>query len=217
MKSYSHVNCNNVHLDKMLDVIFEKKTNGFFVELGANDGLFQSNTAFFEFNRSWKGILIEPSVLGYNKCKKNRPNSIVLNNACVSDKYDKEYVYGDFKDNHAMSSIEGNRLNRKNLVKIQAVTLKNILDKHLNNNVIDFLSLDVEGYEYNILEGLNLDIYRPKYMLIEIYIKDYNKICDYLQEKKYKLLTNFTNYNKNTNPGWDGTHNDYLFIDSCVS
>ena len=76
------------------------------------------------------------------------------------------------------------------------------------------MSLDTEGYEYNILEGLNLNKYRPKYMLIEIYLKDYIKIYDFLEKHNYKLIKNFTNYNKKTNPHWDGTHNDYLFMDN---
>ena len=214
MKSYSHVNCNNVHLDKLLDELFEEKTDGFYIELGANDGLFQSNTAYFEFYRNWNGILIEPSLLGYKKCKKNRPNSITLNKACVSNSYKEKYVYGDFKDNHAMGSINGKRLKRKSQVRIEATTLESILDTHLNNNSIDFLSLDTEGYEYNILEGLNFDKYRPKYMLIEIYLKDYIKIYNFLDKNNYKLMENFSNYNKKTNPHWDGTHNDYLFMDN---
>ena len=46
--------------------------NGFFVELGANDGIKESNTYYFEKNLNWKGILIEPSIENYEKCKKNR-------------------------------------------------------------------------------------------------------------------------------------------------
>ena len=112
-----------------------------------------------------------------------------------------------------MGSINGNRLRRRNLVKVRAVTLEKILDKYCHTN-IDFLSLDTEGYELEILKGLNLDKYRPKFMLIEIYNKDYNDIVNYLNLQNYKLHSNFTNYNKIDNPGWDGTHNDYLFVDN---
>ena len=51
-------------------------------------------------------------------------------------------------------------------------------------------------------------------MLIEIYTEDYENIVTFLKENNYNLHSNFTNYNKITNPGWDGTHNDYLFIDN---
>jgi len=49
-------------------------------------------------------------------------------------------------------------------------------------------------------------------MLIEIYNTDYDKIYNYLISKNYILHSNFTTYNNQDNPNWDGTHNDYLFI-----
>lgn len=53
---YSHVDSKNIPLEIKLNNLFKNMENGFFIELGANDGLFQSNTAFFEFYRNWKGI-----------------------------------------------------------------------------------------------------------------------------------------------------------------
>ena len=211
-RSFSHVDSNNIPLDIKLDYLFNNKENGFFIELGANDGLTQSNTAFFEFTRNWKGILIEPSIVGYESCIKNRPNSKVYNCCCVSNNYNENYIEGDF-NGHPMSSVNGNRLYNNNLVKANVKTLEQILDENINkNDVIDFLSLDVEGYEFNVIEGLNIDKYRPKCMLIEIYNTDYDKIYNYLISKNYILHSNFTTYNNQDNPNWDGTHNDYLFI-----
>ena len=212
---YSLTDCNNEQLDKKLDELFKHKENGFFIELGANDGLTQSNTAFFEKSRKWRGILVEPSLVGYNLCVKNRPESICFNCACVSNDYNGEYVYGDFQNNMLMGSIDGVRCNSNKLIKVKATTLEQLLDLQTITN-IDFLSLDTEGYELNILKGLNLNKYRPNYMLIEIYQKDYNNIIIFLQINKYSLIGNFTNYNLLTNPRWDGTHNDFLFVDNLI-
>lgn len=148
----------------------------------------------------WTGILIEPSVKGYNLYKINRPKSLCFNCACVSDKYNKEHINGDFKDNHPMASINGTRNKSNNLIKVKAITLEKILDEVNWDKNIDFLSLDTEGYELNILEGLNLEKYRPNYMLIEIYNKDYNTIIEYLEKHNYILHSNFSNYNKVDNP-----------------
>jgi FkbM family methyltransferase len=156
--------------------------------------------------------LIEPSLKGFELCKKNRINSICLNYACVSDTFKDEYIFGDFLENHPMGSITGTRLQNLNQVKVKAITLEKILDNYNCKNV-DLLSLDTEGYELEILKGLNLNKYRPNYMLIEIYMKDYNDIVDYLTINNYQMYCNFTNYNTIDNPGWDGTHNDYLFVD----
>ena len=65
---------------------------------------------------SGSGILIEPSLKGYEECKKNRPKSVCLNCACVSNDYKNDYIEGDFKDNSPMGSICGNRLRRQNIV-----------------------------------------------------------------------------------------------------
>jgi len=208
---------NGISLDSKLDILFNKKTDGFFIELGANDGLLQSNTAFFEKNRNWKGILIEPCVYNYNKCKINRPNSICYNCACVSNEYKNSTIEGDFliendSNESLMFSINSIRRNKKNLISVSAITLEKILDNELITADIDLLSLDVEGYEYEVLQGLNLNKYKPTYLLIEIYNNQYEKLINYLNCFNYKLLTNFSGYNKSNNPAWDGTHNDYLFI-----
>ena len=211
---YSSYDSKRIPLQNKLNKIFNKK-GGFFIELGANNGLFQSNTAFFEKEMEWTGILIEPSLIGYEQCKINRPNSVCLNCACVSNDYKDEYIKGDFTNNHPMGSVNGVRRGSKNLVKVKAVTLEKILNAHRPTN-IDFLSLDTEGYELEILKGLNLDKYRPKYMLIEIYTTAYDDIVNFLNLHNFKLHSNFTNYNKIDNPGWDGTHNDFLFIDNTL-
>ena len=138
-----------------------------------------------------------------------------MNYACVSNDFNEKFIYGDFANNSLMGSINGSRTKNNELVKVQAITLEKILNKYKIKH-IDFLSLDTEGYELNILKGLNLDKYRPNYMLIEIYKKDYENIIKFLEIKKYKLISNFSNYNKIDNPGWDGTHNDYLFVDKNI-
>ena len=168
---------------------------------------------FFEFYRDWTGVLIEPSKGSYDLCCKNRPKSIVLNMCCVSDTYDSDTIKGDF-NSITMASVNGERLRSNNLVEVKAATLDNIINSHLKNKNIDLLSLDTEGYEFEILKGLLLDKNRPHYLLIEIYKKDYVNIYNFLSSKNYSFHSNFSNYNKIDKPNWDGTHNDFLFYDN---
>ena len=211
-KSYSLTTSKKEPIDFLLDKIFNKE-NGVFIELGAYDGIMQSNTAFFEFYRNWTGILIEPSSK-FNDCMKNRPNSRSFNAACVSKDYTHDTVKID-NDAGPMTSIDGLRTNRKGSLEVKATTLSKIIDS-TEFKEIDFLSLDAEGYEYEILNGLDLSRHRPKYMMIEIYSKDLTKITEFLMQNNYELVMNLTNYNKVDNPIWDETHNDFLFKDSTT-
>lgn len=216
------------------------KHNGIFIEAGAFDGITHSNTILFE-EVGWKGILIEPSKEGFKKCLINRPNCISVNKALVSFKDFKKsnYVKGDFNFD-TMSSVDAKRtskLRRKkykrlnklyqlpltyildyfkqkrkteNNILVESIPLSNLL-KDLSIEEVDLLILDVEGYEYSVLKGINFKIHKPEIIVIEIYTNQFKKITKLLIKNGYKTPVNLTNFSKEKNPGWDGLHNDYIF------
>ena len=88
LKKYYGKNNLDQQLEKYLNF-----SNGFFIEIGAHDGITQSNTFYFEKNKNWRGVLIEPSRHIFLKCKKHRSKkNYFYNNACVSFNYKKRYV-----------------------------------------------------------------------------------------------------------------------------
>jgi len=208
--TYCAVNCKREPITKRILEYIGNIENGFYIEAGAYDGLLQSNTKFLEEEFNWTGILIEPSPKVFLQLEKNRPNNININKCLVSSDYEFKTISGSF-DNGPMSSV-GNIRNLENveLIDVPCEPLSNILD-YLEIPKIDFMTVDTEGYELFVLDGLNLQKYRPTYLLIEIYEHDKETIINYLTGFNYILLENITNYNKLDNPGWDGTHNDYLF------
>lgn len=161
--------------------------NGFFIEAGANDGFRQSNTYYFERIKGWKGILVEGIPELYQKCVVKRPNSKVFNYALVAEDCTEPFVTMNYAN--LMSIVEGALKSKsaeekhlKAAIKVQTDldasyeiqvptrTLTSILDE-CQVAEIDLFSLDVEGFELNVLKGLDFNKYRPKYILIEARFK----------------------------------------------
>jgi FkbM family methyltransferase len=197
-----------MNFNKLLEYV--GKQNGVFFEAGANDGVFQSYTCRLEKDFGWTGVLVEPSVRAFTACKANRPKSHVLN--CALTDEDIEIVTGDF-DGNPMSSVNGTRLQRSAAVAVRAMSLTQVFSTHLQNKVVDLMSIDVENYELNVLRSLDYTRFRPRFILVEIYKASFYDVVLHLVANNYALVSNITDFNLSNNPHWDGTHNDYLFQD----
>lgn len=197
-----------MNYDKLVRYI--NKKDGVFFEAGANDGVFQSYTCRLETEQNWTGVLVEPSLTAYNACKGNRPKSTVLN--CALTDQNVATVTGDF-DGNPMSSIAGKRLNRSAAVTVKATSLTKVFTEHFPSVTVDLMSIDVENYELNVLRSLDYSRFRPRFILAEIYTGSFYDVVNFLLSNNYILISNITDFNKQNNPHWDGTHNDFLFRD----
>ncbi len=200
-------------LDKKIEQYLDFD-NGYFVELGANDGVNQSNTLFFEKFRMWKGLLIEPYQPNYKELIRNRgSNNYFKNAACVGPTYTKPTV--NLAYSNLMTSTLGVKSEISNpvehanqgvafwggytfLFEAPAFTLDSILIEAGAPFLIDFLSLDVEGVELEILKGVDHSKFRFRYICVES--RQFDELNEYLQSQEYDYVDSLSNH-------------DYLFRD----
>jgi FkbM family methyltransferase len=212
LPKYFSLNGIDFKLKKYLDY-----SNGYFVELGANDGVRQSNTKYFEQFRKWTGTLIEPMPLNYEECKRNRSKKTkVYNFACVSFEYKKPFTHmiysnlmsvaldgeSDIENRMEHAQIGAQFLSEKQKMyefDAPARTLNSILSEADAPKLIDLLSLDVEGAEIEVLKGVDHQEYRFKYIVIEI--REFEKMNHYLNKCGYIFIENLSSHDylfKNT-------------------
>lgn len=196
---YAGINRLDRQLEKFVDY-----DNGYFVELGANDGITQSNSLYFEKRRGWRGVLVEPAPQNYAKCVRNRSTrSSVFCAACVSFDYTKEFVriayanlmsapiglQSDIEDPRAHAQSGETFLKGREIVHefdAPARTLNSLLLEAKSPSPIDFLSLDVEGAELEVLQGVDHQAFRFKYMLVEC--RNLPRLSSYLESHGYRFL-----------------------------
>lgn len=177
--------------------------DGYFIELGANDGVTQSNTLYFEKYRNWRGLLVEPAPQNFLKCRQNRSSrDSIYCAACVPFDYDQEFVRitysnlmstpvsleSDIQDPRAHAKLGEQFLGDDEIMfEFGAVarTLNSLLLDACAPKLIDFLSLDVEGAELEVLKGVDHQLFRFKYIVVEC--RDFPRLSAYLENQGYRF------------------------------
>ena len=181
--------------DLILSRFLNNKKGGFFVDVGAHHPIRFSNTYLF-YKKGWTGINIDAMPGSMTQFNKIRPKDINIESG-VGLKNDKltfyqfnESALNTFSKKEALSkNKDGYEIIKSNLVQVES--LENLLDKYMPKNTkIDFLNIDVEGKDEEVLISNNWEKYNPNYILVEIlrekYISDTNSsIKDFLKSKDY--------------------------------
>ena len=180
--------------------------NGFFVEVGGNDGFSFDPTYYLEKFIGWSGIIVEPLSYARN-CKKNRSKSFVYNVAAGNPVVEGEEE--EINDCGPMSVIEGSNSKqwvnsaekllslKAKKINVKIFSLTYLLDNYFLKNKsrnIDILVIDVEGYETNVIKGLDFSKYMPKYILVEAHTQEkLDEIIEALP-KDYCLIEKLGDY-----------------------
>lgn len=173
---------------EMVWEFFNRRTTGVFVEVGANDPNEFSQTWFLE-QKGWQGILIEPQAACCERLRRERKSSRVFQVACSSPGKTGEVLF-HFAKFSAFSSLEKNvddpEVEYERSERVQVVTLDDVLAQ-AGNPTVDFVSIDTEGTELDVLKGLDLARCRPALILLEDKVHGLEKHF-YLKRMRYKLV-----------------------------
>ncbi len=183
--------------DKYLHTFFQPGYKGVCVEVGAFDGIRLSNTYFFEL-LGWRALCIEPVGSAYEKCKRVRKEVV---KCCIGQEDKAEpmaltvfHLPGE--NTCAITSLEPDeRLvqSHQHLIQGQSVehvpvrSLTSLMDEIGFPTVIDFVSIDTENTELDVLRGIDFQKYQIKYLVVE---NNYNEpFCeDFLRGMGYKKI-----------------------------
>jgi len=198
---------------KLLKILKPKIKKGFYIELGANDGIRMSNTYLLQKKYKWEGLLIEPSPERFKECVTNRnffPKPYIFCGACVPFGFQERFI--EIEDSDLMSIAKGLDIDNSSAIRhadlgseflenkehrisygSRAFTLNEILKKSNAPKNIDFLSLDVEGNELSVLKGLDFKLYNPKWILIEVHNCNSIDINNFLSDRNYRQKSILSN------------------------
>lgn len=157
-----------INQDKDIIDFYKNKKNGYFVDLGAHDGTWFSNTKMLEESYNWKGICAEPNPNNYNKLIECRSAYCSSKAVYSSSNQTLSFSICNGDANYDMLSgltkdLQGTYKqiveNNSTLIEVETITLNDLLDEAKAPAFIEYLSLDTEGSEYEILKAFDFSKY----------------------------------------------------------
>ena len=192
-KSYSQGS-----MDLILNHIFKDKKDGFYIDVGCQHPIKNNNT-YLLFKKGWTGINIDLDNVNIDLFNFFRPKDNNINSA-ISNKVEKVKLFYYHQKSPINTLDEKISLKQQakieKIIDIQTNTLENILDNY-SIKTIDLLTIDVEGFELKVLNGLNFDKYKPSVIIVEFLDLEankweipYNNLDNVLKSEIYSFLIN---------------------------
>lgn len=192
--------------DVLLDRLLSKRENGFYVDVGAHHPKRFSNTHYF-YMRGWCGINIEPNPAVHDLFKKTRRRDVNLQMG-ISDN-PGELLYYEF-DDPALNTFDTRLMSERESStpyrviatrRIKVEPLASVLAAHLpSGQPIDFMSVDVEGLDLNVLRSNDWERFRPRCVVSEALNADLapavlagNPLLVYMEAQQYRLAAKTCN------------------------
>lgn len=189
--------------DIILERYFYDRNSGFYVDIGSHHPVRFSNTYYF-YLKGWNGINIDALPGNKQLFDVYRPRDINLELA-ISDVENTSTYYmfnepalNTFCKEEAEYKSKLDNYRIVDSISLNTVKISSVLDKYIGNNNIDFMSVDVEGLEMNVLRSNSWDRYRPKIILVELLRHSFQDIWSsplylYLKSKGYEMVSKLHN------------------------
>ncbi len=202
-------------VDLIINYIFKDQIKGTYVDVGAQHPVSNNNT-YLLYKRGWNGINIDLDKKNIDLFNISRPKDFNLNYAIADIEGETElFFYHDASPINTLSKkvSSSQKAKIKEVRKIKTFSLNNILEKVNLVDPIDYLNIDVEGYENKVLAGLDLQKYKPKVISVEyldlemkkLEFKN-NNLSNIINSHLYKILINNNYFFIN----W--LHGDLIFV-----
>ena len=174
------------------------KSSGVFIDFGAYDGVIVSNTHLLEKQFGWTGILIDPIPSHYESMKQSRNCKLI--HGAITAKHQESVLIEELPASD-LSKFANKRKIFKKVHEVKALTLQEVIDNNLTSNEIDFLSIDIEGEDIEILKSLDLNWYKINAVCVEHNLREgSDEIIGYMDKNGFDLV--YSEFSKN----------DYWFV-----
>lgn len=179
--------------DKIIkECFFKDKKKGFFIEIGAYDGIEGSNCYHFEKFLKWDGIAIEPSNIQFKKLKKNRKCKL-FNNAISNEIKEVEFIevtegltqMSGINEKYYKKNFDFISNNEKSKIQnyiLKTITFEQVVSQGID---IDYLSIDIEGGEMDLLNSINFNNNNIKIISLENNTPVNLNFKNFFQNKKF--------------------------------
>ena len=193
-------------VDLLLEHIFKNQSHGCYIDVGCQHPVMNNNT-YLLYKKGWNGINIDLDKKNIDLFNFYRKKDLNINFAISSREGERELFF--YHDKSAINTVEKSVANYqkaqvKEIKKVKTKTLNSIIENSkFNDLTIDFISIDVEGHELDVIKGFDLKKYKPKVVIIEfldlslkkLEIKNLNiknflksEIYQYMIDKNYTLV-----------------------------
>lgn len=177
--------------DMFVLIHLDYKRNGYFVEFGATNGVELSNTWLLKKNFGWKGILAEPAMNWHHDLIKNRSCNIEKKAVWINSDETLSFLESTIPELSTIDQFRDidNHSRKGYSYEVETISLQDLLRKYDAPKIIDYLSIDTEGSELDILKNFDFEKYKFKVITVEHnFTKNRQKIKHLLSLHGYKQV-----------------------------